>query len=76
MMAQVSGLEVGEFVHIIADAQIYDRHVHWLPTIERTPFPSPRLIINPDVTTFMTQGEDFVLEVYQSGRRKRISFCV
>ena len=32
MMAQVSGLEAGELVHVIADAHIYDRHV---PIIEK-----------------------------------------
>ena len=69
MMAQVSGLEVGEFVHVIADAHIYDRHVPLVTElIERTPYPAPRLIINPDVKNFYDfRVEDFVLEGYQSG---------
>ncbi|MFR4758316.1 MAG: thymidylate synthase [Evtepia gabavorous] len=51
---QVSGLEAGELVHVIADAHIYDRHV---PLAEellgRTPYPAPRLRLDPAVTDFM-----------------------
>lgn len=69
MFAQVSGLEVGEFVHVIADAHIYDRHV---PLVEeligRTQYPAPKLQINPDVKDFYDfKVEDFVLEGYQRG---------
>lgn len=69
MMAQVSDLEVGEFVHVIADAHIYDRHVPLVTElIERNPYPAPRLIINPDVRNFYDfKVEDFVLEGYQRG---------
>ena len=53
MLAQVSGLKVGEFVHVIADAHVYDRHV---PQVERmlqgTPHNAPKFVINPDVTDF------------------------
>ena len=53
MLAQVSGLEAGELVHVIADAHIYDRHV---PLVEellgRTPYPAPRLRLDPAVTDF------------------------
>ena len=53
MLAQVSGLEVGELVHVIADAHVYDRHV---PQVERmlngTPHPAPKFVINKDVTDF------------------------
>ena len=53
MMAQVSGLEAGELVHVIADAHIYDRHV---PIVERIignePKPAPRLVVDEDVKDF------------------------
>ena len=53
MMAQVAGLEVGEFVHVIADCHIYDRHV---PVIERIianePFDAPKFTLDPTVTDF------------------------
>lgn len=69
MMAQVSGLEVGELVHVIADAHIYDRHIPIIKElIQRTPYPAPKLLVNPDKKDFYDfQVEDFVLENYQSG---------
>lgn len=69
MFAQVSGLEVGEFVHVIADAHIYDRHVPLVEElIQRPAYPAPKLIINPDVKSFYDfTVEDFVLEGYQKG---------
>ena len=67
MLAQVSGLEAGELVHVIADAHIYDRHV---PVVEeiisRTPYEAPRLWIDPAVTDFYAFTKDsFKLEGYQ-----------
>ncbi len=69
MLAQVSYLEVGEFVHIIADAHIYDRHIPLIAElIQRTPYPAPKLIINPDINDFYAfKVNDFLLEDYQSG---------
>ena len=66
MMAQVSGLEVGEFVHVIADCHIYDRHV---PQVERMlqneERPAPKLLIDPDVKNFYDFTVDsFKLEGY------------
>ncbi|MDY3985293.1 thymidylate synthase [Dysosmobacter sp.] len=53
MLAQVSGLEAGELVHVIADAHIYDRHV---PIVEeiiaRQPYEAPKLWLDPAVTDF------------------------
>ena len=53
MFAQVSGLQAGELVHVIADAHVYDRHI---PQVERMlqgkTHPAPKLWINPDVTDF------------------------
>ena len=67
MFAQVSGLEVGELVHVIADAHIYDRHV---PQVERmllgTPHPAPKFVINKSVTDFYKfTVDDVALENYE-----------
>ena len=46
MFAQVSGLKVGEFVHVIADAHIYDRHVPIIKeVIKQEPYPAPKFWI-------------------------------
>lgn len=53
MMAQVSGLEPGELVHVIADAHIYDRHVPLVKElIERPQYPAPKFELNPDIKDF------------------------
>ncbi|WP_186566983.1 thymidylate synthase [Lawsonibacter celer] len=67
MMAQVSGLEAGELVHVIADAHIYDRHV---PIVEeiitRSPYDAPVLRLDPAVTDFYAFTKNsFTLEGYQ-----------
>jgi len=69
MLAQVSNLEVGEFVHVIADAHIYDRHIPLVTDlIGRTSYPAPKLLINPEKKNFYDfTVDDFVLEGYQSG---------
>jgi len=67
MLAQASGLEAGEFIHVIADAHIYDRHVEIIESLmQLAPRPAPILKINPDVKDFYAfQVEDFVLEGYK-----------
>ena len=71
MFAQVSGLEVGEFVHVIADAHIYDRHIPVIEEmIKRTQYPAPRLIINKEIKDFYDfTVDDFVLENYQKNEQ-------
>jgi len=71
MLAQVSDLEVGEFVHVIADAHIYDRHIPLVEElIQRKPYPAPKLLINKEVKDFYDfKVEDFELEGYQSGQQ-------
>lgn len=79
MFAQVAGLEVGEFVHVIADAHIYDRHIPLIKElIERPDHPAPRLIINPDINNFYDfTVDDFRLENYVAGTQiKRIPVAV
>ncbi len=67
MFAQVSGLEVGELVHVIADAHIYDRHVPIVEKILKNPsMPAPKFWINPEIKNFYDfTVNDFKLEDYQ-----------
>ena len=67
MFAQVSGLEVGEFVHVIADAHIYDRHVDMIKeVIEKQPLPAPKLIMDKSIKNFYDFTVDsFSLEGYE-----------
>lgn len=73
IMAQISGFEVGEFIHVISDSHIYDRHIPLIEElIQRTPYPAPKLVINPDKKDFYDfKVEDFVLENYQAGPQIR-----
>jgi thymidylate synthase len=51
MVAQVTGLEVGEFVHTMGDAHLYLNHVEQARLqLSRDPRPLPRLVLNPDIT--------------------------
>ena len=67
MIAQVSGFEPGEFVHVIADAHIYDRHVPAIEEIIRNePKPAPKFIIDPEVKDFYAFTRDsFRVESYE-----------
>jgi thymidylate synthase len=69
MLAQVSDLEAGELIHVIADAHIYDRHIPLVAElIQRKPYPAPKLWINPNIKDFYDfTVEDFRLEGYESG---------
>ena len=50
MIAQVTGLQVGDFVHTLGDAHIYLNHLEQVRTqLEREPFPLPTLRLNPEV---------------------------
>jgi len=67
MMAQVSGLKVGELVHVIADAHIYDRHIPIVKEIiEHEQYDAPLFWMNPDVKDFYQFTlDDFKLKNYQ-----------
>lgn len=69
MFAQVSGLEVGELIHVISDCHIYDRHIPIVKeVIARETYPAPKLIIDPEVKNFYDFTPDsFKLEDYQHG---------
>ena len=73
MFAQVTGMKVGEFVHVIADAHIYDRHIPLVKElIAREPLPAPVFRLNPDVKDFYDfTVEDVALENYQTHEQIR-----
>ena len=59
MIAQVSGLQAGELVHVIADCHIYDRHVELVKKMLDNPtFEAPRFEIDPSVTDFYAFTKD------------------
>ena len=68
MLAQVCDMKVGEFVHVIADAHIYDRHIPLIKElIEREPLPAPTFWLNPEVKDFYQFTTDDVrLENYET----------
>jgi thymidylate synthase len=68
MMAQVCGLQPGDFVHSFGDVHIYQNHLEQVNTqLQREPFPLPTMRLNPEVKDlFAFRYEDFTLENYQS----------
>ena len=69
MLAQVCDMKVGELVHVIADAHIYDRHVPIIrELIEREQHPAPKFTLNPDVKDFYQfTTKDITIEDYVTG---------
>lgn len=67
MFAQVSNMQVGELVHMIADAHIYDRHIPLIKElISRTPQKAPDFILDPEIKDFYSFTRDSVrLENYE-----------
>lgn len=66
MMAQVTGLKAGNFVHTFGDAHIYNNHLEQIKLqLTREPRPLPQMKINPDVVSiFDFDYEDFELVNY------------
>ncbi len=67
LLAQVCDMEAGEFMHIVADCHIYDRHVDAIKElIGRTPKAAPKVVINPDIHDFYAfTRDDVTLEGYE-----------
>ena len=79
MFARVCNLEVGELVHVIADAHIYDKHIPLIKELINRPcYDAPKLIINPDIKNFYDfTVDDFTLEGYQHGQQiKKIPVAI
>ena len=67
MMAQVSGLKVGELVHVIADCHIYDRHIPMVKAmLENEGYEAPKFSVDESITDFYAFTKDsFKVEGYQ-----------
>ena len=68
MVAQVCGLDVGDFVHTLGDAHLYNNHVEQARLqLTREPYPLPTLRLNPEVRSiFDFRYEDVAIENYVS----------
>ena len=68
MVAQVTGLKPGEFIHTLGDAHIYLNHIEQVKLqLTREPYRLPRMIINPAVDDiFKFRFEDFTLTDYMA----------
>ncbi len=68
MMAQVTGLQPGEFIHTLGDAHIYLNHIEQVKLqLTRKPYPLPTMRLNPGKKCiFDFEYEDFTLENYQA----------
>ena len=71
MLAQASGLQAGELVHVIADAHIYDRHIPIVEElIKRECFDAPKVTLDPSITDFYQfTPESFKIENYVHGEK-------
>ena len=79
MIARHVGMRVGELVHVIADAHIYDRHIPMIEElISRESHPAPKFILNPEKTNFYDfTMDDVILEDYVTGEQiKNIPIAV
>jgi thymidylate synthase len=67
MVAQVTGLEPGEFIHTFGDAHLYSNHLEQADEqLQRTPYPLPRMTLNPVIDDIFGFGfEDFQLDGYR-----------
>ena len=78
MLAQCCDMYVGEFMHVIADAHIYDRHIPLVEElINRPVFDAPKFFMNPDIKDFYKFTKDDVwVEGYQYGEQISIPVAI
>ncbi len=78
MLAQVCGYKVGELVHVIADAHIYDRHIPIIQELIKRPiYDAPEFYINPEIKDFYQfKVEDFELRNYKYGPKVEIPVAI
>ena len=71
MLAQVTGYQPGELIHVISDAHIYNRHVPIIEElIERRQYPAPKVTLNPEIKDFYDfTPEDVRVEDYLHGEQ-------
>lgn len=69
MFAQVCDMNVGQLLHVIADAHIYDRHIPLVQEmIRRETHPAPKVTLNPEIKDFYDfTVDDLIVENYQTG---------
>ncbi len=78
MIAQVTGLQLGEFVHTFGDAHLYLNHIEQAKIqLSRNPYPLPTMHLNPEVQDiFAFKYEDFVLQNYVAHERIQAPIAV
>jgi thymidylate synthase len=78
MVAQVTGLKPGEFIHSFGDAHLYLNHLDQArEQLSRKPYPLPTMRINPEVKDiFGFRYEDFTLENYRAHPTIRAEIAV
>ena len=78
MFAKASGFKVGELVHVIADAHIYDRHIPLVEElIKRETFDAPKFLVNKEIDYFYDFiADDFELWKYVAGPQIKIPVAV
>lgn len=71
MLARECNLKVGELLHVISDAHIYDRHVPIVKElIKRKKYPAPKVYLNPNVKNFYDfTADDVIIENYKHGEQ-------
>ena len=78
MLAQCCDMYVGDFMHVIADAHIYDRHIPLVEELIKRPvFDAPKFFMNPDIKDFYKFTKDDVwVEGYQYGEQISIPVAI
>lgn len=78
ILAQVCGLESGDFIHVLGDAHVYLNHIKPLQTqLQREPRPFPTLEINPDVKSIDDfKYDDFTIVGYKPHPTVRMEMAV